>query len=76
MIKYKAGQHLKCIKNASDGLMIAGKVYTISYIRHKVIHLYDVPPNYGWSDYLVHDWFELVGCPCAIKNCLKHRKNT
>jgi hypothetical protein len=77
MIKYKAGQHLKCtVAHDVSNVMIVGKVYAISYISDKVIHLYDVPPNYGWSDHLVKDYFELVDCPCAIKNCIKHRKTS
>lgn len=74
MITYRPGQHLKCINKFNDEIMVVGKVYTISRLDGNVIRLVSgTPPEYGWSTVLANNWFEVVGCPCAINNCLKHR---
>lgn len=66
--------YARCIDNA-QGIcnLTIGRVYEILGVSDGGSHYYLVndkwPEQYAYSSFR----FEIVGCPCGIKGCVKHK---
>ena len=65
-----AKRYARCIENANNGCAITiGKIYEVRGENGGKTDYFLVGVELSFMKYR----FEIVGCPCAITNCVKHR---
>jgi len=65
-------KYVKCIDNARGQYNLTiGKIYEVT--SEPQFNLYYVVNDCGYELNYHANIFEIVGCPCSIKDCIKHR---